>query len=116
MSPESIVLVFVGAIELAVSVLIVASGTVLWWSVRKLQPHAELRSAVFEHEAVLEALAKQVTKLRTSKAGAKSAAKRQQQEEPPEEEEEDPWLQGLTEEDKKLFQPVVAERRANERD
>lgn len=115
MSPESIVLLCVGALELAVGILIVAAGTILWWTVRTLQPHAELRAHVFELETVLEALGKQVTKLRTSKAGAASA-RRRQVEEPPEEEEEDPWLEGLTEEDKKLFQPVVAERRANERD
>lgn len=114
MSPESIVLLCLGALELSFGVLVVAAATVLWWTVRKLQPHAELRAAVFEHETVLEALAKQVTKLRTSKAGAASSRKRAQVEEPPEqEEEEDPWLEGLTEEDKKLFRPVIEERRAN---
>jgi outer membrane murein-binding lipoprotein Lpp len=80
----------------AASTLVIA----LLWSVKQIQPIGQMRSKVAELSAMVDNLEAQVIQLRTKKANRRSQESRAQKEE---EAENDPYLAGLSEEDRALF-------------
>lgn len=102
-SPGAIV-VLVGTVALVFATGITAiAALALLWSYSKLRPVEELQATVSGHRAMIDTLEHQIIRLRTQKAGAKSALKKAQAAEPEPESEEDPLLAGLSDEDKALF-------------
>lgn len=81
--------------------LAVASTLViaLLWSVKQIQPLGQMRSKVAELSAMVDNLEAQVIKLRTKKANRQSQESRAEKEQEP----DDPYLAGLSEEDRALF-------------
>jgi hypothetical protein len=97
--PLGVVVLVACVLVLCVAAVEVAVGLFLWHAVSQLQPIEDLESRLARNNALCEALEAQVTKLRTSKAGRVSNAKRQPPPEP-----EDEMYEGLTEEERALFQ------------
>jgi outer membrane murein-binding lipoprotein Lpp len=80
----------------AASTLVVA----LLWSVKQIQPLGQMRSKVAELSAMVDNLEAQVIQLRTKKANRRSQESRAEKEA---EEPDDPYLAGLSPEDRALF-------------
>jgi len=87
----TITLLFTSAIQIGASLL-------LLWSLKTLRPEQFLRADILTLQTTVDALEMQVTKLRTRKAGQRSAEKKQQAEEQERDE-----LDGLTEDERALF-------------
>lgn len=102
MSPGSIV-VLVGSVTLVFGTAItVLCSLALLWAYSKLRPVETLQAEISGQRAMIETLEAQVIRLRTQKAGLRSAQKKADMAPPPEEE-DDPLLAGLTPEEKAMF-------------
>lgn len=94
----------IGSVVLVFATGITALGSLaLLWSYSKLRPVETLEVTVSGLRAMVDNLEHQIIRLRTQKAGARSAAKKAQAAEEEQPEDDDPLLQGLSEEDKALF-------------
>lgn len=88
---------------LAFACLETAFAGLLVWATRRLMPHETLEAKVEGLRAIVDGQQSQIITLRTKKANARSQEKQRQAQPPPEEQEDDPFLDGLTEEDRALF-------------
>jgi len=81
---------------MAIAICVAASLGVLW-ALKTLRPEQHLRADILTLQGTVDALEAQVTKLRTRKAGQRSAERHQAQAVAPE-------FEGLSEEEVALFQ------------
>jgi len=89
---SSVILVGFAIVQIGASLLVL-------WSLKTLRPEQFLRADILTLQGNVDALEAQVTKLRTRKAGERSAARKAQNHQ----ETEDPELEGLSEDERALF-------------
>lgn len=116
MDTTYVVLLIVGVLDFVACAVITLALGAIFWTIRTLEPRTQSDKRLGECELAIFALGNQVTRLRTSKAGKVSAAKKREQEAPPEEDEEDPFLEGLTDEERALFKAIPKEQRVTRGD
>lgn len=101
MTPESVLLLVSSVVLIGFAVLILATSAALYWSIRQFLPIHAFHARLSLIQAEQQSLSAQVTKLRTSKAGTRSSEKKKQA---AEDDDENPLFDGLTQEDRALFQ------------
>lgn len=102
-TPSDVVLLICSVVLLLVGCLEIVGLTALSYFARKLKATDDVWREIIRINAYNDELTAQVVKLRTSKAGRRSAEKKQEQQAQQQQEEDDPWLEGLSEDDKALF-------------
>lgn len=105
MSASDVVLLVCSVVLLLVGCLEIVGLTALSYFARKLKATDDVWREIIRINAYNDELTAQVVKLRTQKAGRRSAQKKEEiaQQQEQQTEEDDPWLDGLSEEDKALF-------------
>lgn len=94
----------IGSVVLVFATGITALGSLaLLWSYSKLRPVETLEVTVSGLRAMVDNLESQIIRLRTQKAGTRSAQKKAEAAIQEPESDDDPLLAGLSDEDKALF-------------